>query len=57
VGVRELVLLFLLGDHLPEQTLLVSVVAHRAATLVGDVLFFALALALRPAPEPTQESS
>jgi hypothetical protein len=56
VGVREVVLLFLLGDQQPEQALLVAVLAHRAATLVGDVLFFGAALLLRPHHETSRKA-
>ncbi|MCL7929592.1 hypothetical protein [Halomonas llamarensis] len=42
IGVRELVLLTLLGAHLPEQPLLLAVVLSRLVTVGGDLLYFAL---------------
>ncbi|CAO1661515.1 hypothetical protein [Salinicola sp. NYA28a] len=40
VGIRELVLLFLLGNVIPEDTLLLAVVLGRVVTILGDVWFF-----------------
>jgi uncharacterized membrane protein YbhN (UPF0104 family) len=40
VGVRELVLLFLLGEQIPAADLLLAVVLGRIVTVVGDLLFF-----------------
>lgn len=44
VGVRELVLLFLLKGVVAEADLLLAVVLGRVVTVVGDVLFFTMAL-------------
>ena len=43
LGVRELVLVFLLDGRAAEQDLLTAVVLSRAVTLLGDTLFFAAA--------------
>ena len=43
VGVREVVLLALLGSYLPEQNLLLAVVLVRLVTLGGDVIYFSIA--------------
>lgn len=43
LGVRELVLVFLLDGRAAEQDLLTAVVLSRAVTLLGDTLFFAVA--------------
>ena len=49
LGVRELVLLFLLGGQVEEETLLVAVALARVVTVLGDALFFgAAAWAGRP---------
>jgi len=40
VGVREMVLIFLLGHAIPETELLPAVVVSRLVTVAGDVLFF-----------------
>lgn len=40
VGVREFVLLFLLGERIPATDLLLAVVLVRIVTVVGDLLFF-----------------
>ncbi|MDQ7733686.1 hypothetical protein QT231_13320 [Halomonas sp. SpR1] len=43
VGVREVVLLALLGSYLPEQNLLLAVVLARLVTLGGDIIYFSIA--------------
>lgn len=43
LGVREMVLLFLLEAHVTEQHLLPAVVLSRAVTVFGDALFFGAA--------------
>lgn len=43
VGVREVVLLALLGSYLPEQSLLLAVVLARLVTLGGDIVYFSIA--------------
>lgn len=48
LGIRELVLLLLLGSRIMEADLLLAIVLHRAVTIVGDVLFFAWASIARP---------
>ena len=50
-GIREAVLLFLLSDRIQPADLLLAVVIGRAVNVLGDVLFFLFASALR-APEP-----
>jgi hypothetical protein len=50
VGVREFVLLFLLGEHIGEATLLLAVLLHRLITLVGDLGFFGVASLLSVSP-------
>lgn len=47
VGVREMVLLFLLGGQIAEADLLLAVVLGRGVTVVGDFLFFAAASAMK----------
>lgn len=47
VGVRELVLLFLLGGIVSETDLLLAVVLGRLVTVTGDLLFFAAASLVR----------
>jgi len=51
VGVRELVLLFLLKGMLNESDLLLAVVLGRFVTVVGDSLFFAYAYFARSKPD------
>ena len=46
LGVREVVLLYLLSGHYPESTLLILILASRIVTTFGDVLFYLAALAL-----------
>lgn len=43
VGVREVVLLALLGSYLPAQSLLLAVVLARLVTLGGDIVYFSIA--------------
>ncbi|MCE2542723.1 MAG: hypothetical protein J4F30_04700 [Acidobacteria bacterium] len=43
LGVRELVLLFLLSGRVQEETLLVAVALARLITVLGDLLFFGAA--------------
>lgn len=40
LGIREVTLLFLLAGSVPESVLLQSLVAGRAVTIIGDVLFW-----------------
>ena len=40
VGVREFILLFLLGEQIPETDLLLAVVLGRIITVIGHLLFF-----------------
>jgi uncharacterized membrane protein YbhN (UPF0104 family) len=47
LGVREVVLLFLIGSMVLESDLLLAIVLHRAVTVIGDVIFFALASIIR----------
>jgi glycosyltransferase 2 family protein len=46
MGVRELVLVLLLGARVSEPELLLAVVLGRLVTIVGDLSFFVLAVAL-----------
>lgn len=48
VGVRELVLLFLLHGMADEASLLLAVVLSRVVTVCGDLIFFAVAALIRP---------
>ncbi|MEA2120100.1 hypothetical protein [Halovibrio sp. HP20-50] len=43
VGVREIILLTLLGSYLPEQGLILAVVLARLVTLGGDIVYFSAA--------------
>lgn len=43
IGVRELLLVFLLGGVLPEQDIVLAVVLSRVLTTLGDLVFFSLA--------------
>ena len=43
VGVREIVLLFLLGGQIAQADLLLAVVLGRVVTVMGDLLYFILA--------------
>ena len=43
VGVREVILLALLGSYLPEQNLILAVVLARLVTLGGDIMYFSVA--------------
>jgi uncharacterized membrane protein YbhN (UPF0104 family) len=47
VGVREIVLLFLLGGKIADADLLLAVVLGRGVTVLGDLLFFIAALLLK----------
>lgn len=44
VGVRELVLLMVLQNHVPESQLLLVTMLSRLITVAGDVVFFAISL-------------
>lgn len=46
VGVRELILMLLLEEIVPEADLLMAVLLSRIVTVLGDVLFFLIALSL-----------
>tara|TARA_R110002051_G_scaffold55802_1_gene103617 strand:+ start:1438 stop:2331 length:894 start_codon:yes stop_codon:yes gene_type:complete len=47
LGVRELVLLVLIGPHVPEATLLLAILLGRIVTISGDFLAFVLVLPIR----------
>lgn len=47
VGVRELVLLFLLGSQISQADLLLAVVLGRIVTVLGDLLFFIASFILK----------
>lgn len=55
VGVRELVLLFLLGDHISETILLLVVILGRMVTVTGDLLFFILIVFTRRKKTSTKQ--
>ena len=40
LGIREMVLFFLLGSHVPHADLLLAIVLARIVTVIGDFLFF-----------------
>ncbi|WP_165772332.1 hypothetical protein [Rahnella victoriana] len=44
VGIREMVLLFILKDKIPEQDLIFSVLIGRVVTVGGDVIVFCIAM-------------
>ncbi|MGD9700712.1 hypothetical protein [Acinetobacter sp.] len=46
VGVREMVLLFLLGDQIAHLNLLLAVLLGRIVTMGGDLLFFIISILL-----------
>ena len=46
LGVRETVLLLLIGSHFTEQNVLFAALLMRVITLLGDSLFFAATLTL-----------
>ncbi|WP_306549234.1 hypothetical protein [Desulfobulbus sp.] len=48
VGVRELVLLSLLGNQFAQADLLLAIVLGRVVTVVGDLLYFIVATFLKP---------
>lgn len=48
LGVREAVLLVLLGTTAHQETLLLAVLLSRIITVFGDLLFFAIASFYRP---------
>ncbi|MGR5161459.1 hypothetical protein ACPV4X_06200 [Vibrio owensii] len=48
LGVREAVLLILLGTTAHQETLLLAVLLSRIVTVLGDLLFFAIASFYRP---------
>lgn len=47
VGVREVVLIYLLGGFFNENDLLISVVISRIVTVVGDFIFYGIACAMK----------
>lgn len=47
VGVREVLLMFLLNESISESELGLAIILIRLVTLVGDMLFFCLAILLR----------
>ncbi len=46
VGIREIVLLFLLNSTVPESVLVLSIVCNRIVTISGDLIFYLLSSAL-----------
>jgi hypothetical protein len=47
VGVREMVLMFLLGDHIAEAELLLAVLLSRGITVLGDLCYFMVSVLLK----------
>lgn len=47
-GIREMILLFLFGQAVPESDLLMALVLSRAVTIGGDVVFYLFALGMGP---------
>lgn len=47
VGVREIVILFFLHNHFNESDLLLSVAVCRVITILGDIFYYLLALAIK----------
>lgn len=43
IGVREIVLIFLLGDYFDNGSILLSVTISRIVTVIGDVVFYIIA--------------
>jgi glycosyltransferase 2 family protein len=56
MGVRELVLLFLLSDQLSETVLLLAVILGRMVTVTGDLFFFILIVFIRRKNTFTKQS-
>jgi glycosyltransferase 2 family protein len=52
IGVREALLIVILGSHLGSADSTIVALAMRVVTTVGDVIFFVAALALRPPDHP-----
>lgn len=52
IGVREMVLLFLLGQQIAQADLLLAVVLGRGVTVLGDLIFFFAASALKTIRKP-----
>ncbi|WP_027010734.1 lysylphosphatidylglycerol synthase domain-containing protein [Comamonas sp. B-9] len=50
VGVREAVLLFLLGAWVPPGQLVFTIVVGRMMTVIGDLLFFGVSCAMKRSP-------
>ena len=51
MGVRELVLLFMLNGIVIEEDLLMAIVLGRIVTVMGDVLYFTVAFMIKARPE------
>jgi uncharacterized membrane protein YbhN (UPF0104 family) len=51
MGVRELVLLFMLNGIVIEEDLLMAIVLSRIVTVMGDVLYFTVAFMIKARPE------
>lgn len=47
LGIREFIIVFLLGDVSTESNLLLAVVLSRIITVSGDIIFFCIAMILR----------
>lgn len=48
VGIREMVLLFLLGAQIAQADLLLAIVLGRGVTVIGDVFYFTLSGLIKP---------
>ncbi len=55
LGVREVVLLFLMKGHIAEADLLLAVMLGRVVTVVGDLVFFSSALFAKKAPDHVEK--
>ena len=47
-GVREMLLLFLLKNIVPEENLIVAILLGRLVTVAGDLIFFVISLSIPP---------
>lgn len=56
LGVRELVLLFLLKGAIQEVDLLLAVLSGRVITVIGDLLFFGIALPMKQTTNPVNKT-
>jgi len=55
VGIREMILLFLLNGMVAEERLLMAVLLGRLVTVMGDLLFFAAAACIPSSPRTSRK--